>query len=246
VNLKENTIPNLRNSIIEQVLDYLEYSDFCTEDFDIKFPDSGNVLAEIVFKSMPQYSFILDETLSGGSMATMLLISGQSNGKMVIRTIEEPGEYKNTETQIHDAIDSAIQRISSWVINVRDDIINSRAVVRATIDDLTDDFQKRMDESIDEPESYFDEDEKDELTKKLDELQARVSEIESKLDITPEETAKIQKVIDKSKSNLKVYPKGVWYKTTGTKIIKVMTGILKTSEGRKFIADMTKKLLSTL
>ena len=237
---------NLKNSVIAQVLDYLEYGDFCTEDFDVKFPDSGDKLAKIVFKSMPQYSFILDETLSGGTMATMLLITGQSNGKKVIRTIEEPGGYKNTEITIHDGIDSAVQRVSSWVRNIREDIINSRALIRATIDDLTDAFQESMDESIDEPESYFDENEKDELTKKLDELQARVSDIESQLDISPEETAKIQKVIEKSKSNLKVYPKGVWYKTTGTKIIKVMTGILKTSEGRKFIADMTKKLLSTL
>lgn len=237
-------MPNLKSSVIEQILDYLEYGDFCTEDFDIKSPDSGDTLTRIVFKPMPQYRFILDETPSDGSMATMLAITGQSNGKMVIRTTEEPGEYKNTEIKIHDDIDSAIRRISSWVRNIREDIVNSRSVVRDTIDDLTNDFQKRMDENINDPEAYFDEDEKDELTKKLDELQARVSEIESKLDITPEETAKIQKVIDKSKLNLKVYPKGVWYKTTGTKIIKVMSSILKTSEGRNFIADMAKKLLS--
>lgn len=236
-------MPKLRNSIITQILDYLEYGDFCVEDFDVQFPDDSSVLAQITFKALPKYSFVLDETYSGGSMATALASMGQGKTKKVIRTIEKPGEYKNDEQITHEDIDSAIRRVSSWVASIRDDLIHSRATVRSTIDQLTENFQKSIDENIDDPDSYFEENEEDDIKRKLDELQERVTEIESRLNITPEETKKIQNVIDKSKADLKHYPKGVWYKTSGTKILKTLKAALKTKEGREIIADVAKNLL---
>jgi hemoglobin-like flavoprotein len=236
-------MPKLRNSIITQILDYLEYGDFCVEDFDAQFPDDSNILAQITFKALPKYSFVLDETYPGGAIASSLAITRQGNSKRVIRTIEKPGEYKNHEQKTHDSIDSAIRRVSDWVVSIRDDLIHSRATLRSTIDELTENFQKSIDENINDPESYFEESEEGDIKRKLDELQARVSELESKLDISPEDTKKIQRVIDKSKSDLKVYPKGVWYKTVGTKLLKVMKEVLKTKEGRELLTDMAKKLL---
>ena len=236
-------MPKLRNSIITQILDYLEYGDFCVEDFDVQFSDDSTVLAKITFKALPKYSFELDEIYSGGAIGSVLAATGQGNSKKVIRTIEKPGEYKNHEKIIHDDIDSAIRRVSDWVVSIRDDLIHSRVTLRSTIDELTENFQKSIDENINNPESYFEESEEDGIKRKLDELQARVTELESKLDLKPEETKKIRQVIDKSISDLKVYPKGVWYKTAGTKLLKVMKEVLKTKEGRELLTDLAKKLL---
>jgi hypothetical protein len=236
-------MPKLRNSIITQILDYLEYGDFCVEDFDVQFPDDSSILAQITFKALPKYSFILDETYPGGAIGSALAFS-QGSTKKVIRTIERPGEYKNNEQNTYNDINSAILKVSQWVRNIREDLIHSRSTIRATIDELTESFRKTIDENIDDPESYFEKNEEDDIKRKLDELQVRVSELEAKLNISPEEMIKIQTVIDKSKSDLKVYPKGVWYKTAGTKIIKVMKEVLSTKEGREILSDMAKKLLS--
>jgi hypothetical protein len=233
----------LRNSIITQILDYLEYGDFCLEDFDVQFPDDSSTLAKLTFKALSKYSFVLDETSSGGKIGSVLASMGEGSGKKVIRTIEKPGEYKNHEVRIHDNIDSAIRCVSDWVVSIRDDLVNSRASVRSTIDELTENFQNSIDENITDPESYFELKEEDELKARLDELQARVSDLESRLEILPEDTKKLQRVIDKGKSDLKIYPKGVWYKTVGTKLLKTMKEILKTKEGREFLADITKNLL---
>lgn len=233
----------LRNSVINKIIDYLEYGDFCVEDFDSQFPDDSTVLAQITFKALPKYTFVLDETYSGGSIGSALAVMGQGNAKRVIRTIEKPGTYKNHETRTHEDIDSAISRISDWVRSIRDDLINSRATLRSTIDELTENFQKSIDENIDDPESYFENHEEDAIKSKLDELHKRVSELEEKLGFTPEETKKIEKTIEKSKADLKVYPKGVWYKTAGTKLLTVMKGILKSKEGREILTDLAKKLL---
>ncbi|MFA6053250.1 MAG: hypothetical protein WC762_11725 [Methylobacter sp.] len=236
-------MPQLRNSIITQILDYLEYGDFCVEDFDVQFPDNSSTLAQITFKALPKYSFILDETYPRGAIGSALTFDPNS-AKKIIRTTTRPGEYKNDEQNTHNDINSAILKVSTWVRNIREDLIHSRSTIRSTIDELTESFQKTIDENIDDPESYFEKNEEDDIKRKLDELQARVSELETKLNISPEEMIKIQTVIDKSKSDLKVYPKGVWYKTAGTKIIRVMKEVLSTKEGREILSDMAKKLLS--
>lgn len=232
----------LRNSIITKILDYLEYGDFCLEDFDTQFPDDSSTLVQLTFKALPKYSFVLDETYSGGPLVSVLAATGQGNSKKVIRTIEQPGEYKNHETRIHDDIHSAISRVSDWVFSIRDDLVNSRASVRS-IDEVTKNFQSSIDENIKDQESYFEPIEEDDLKSKLNELQERVAELESRFEISPEDTKKIQRVIDKGKSDLKVYPKGVWYKTVGTKLLKTMKEILNSKESREVLADLAKKLL---
>lgn len=236
----------LRNTIINQILVNLEMGYFLVEDFDIQFPDNSSILAEIIFKALPQYKFILDEASpSRGPIGHALALTGQaSETNKVLRTRVQPGEYKNSENEKHENINSAVQSVSDWVHNIHEDIINSKINVTSTIDEFTEDFLKKVDENIDNPESYFEKNEEDELKQKLDELQARVSELESKLNISPDDTKKIKEVIDKSKTDLKVYPKGVWYKTAGTKIIRVIKEVLKSKEGREILSDLAKKFIS--
>lgn len=236
-------MPKLRNSIITQIMDYLEYGEFCLEDFEAIFPDDSTILAKLTFKAMSKYSFVLDETHSGGTMGSVLALTGQSDGKKVIRTIEKPGEYKNHESRIHDDIDSAIRRVSEWVSSIREDLVSSRATIRSAIDDLTETFQSSVDENIKDQESYFEESEKCDLSARLDELQSRVDELESRLEISAEDKKKLERVINKGKFDLKIYPKGVWYKTVGTKLLKTMKDIMKSKEGRELLTDMAKKLL---
>ncbi len=233
----------LKNSIITQILDNLEYGDFCLEDFDTQFPSDSTTLAQITFKALPKYNFILDETYSGGAMGSVLAATGQGSGKKVIRTTVRPGEYKNNESQIHDGINFAISSVSKWVGNIREDLVNSKAAVRSAIDELTEEFQKGIDENISDQEAFFDENEKDDLEAKLDDLLTRVTELESKLDFSSEDSKKLQTVIDKGKTDLKFYPKGVWYKTTGTKLLKVMKEIMKSKEGREILTGMAQKFL---
>ena len=105
-------------------------------------------------------------------------------------------------------------------------------------------FQESIDEKIENPEEYFGEDEQSDLINKLNELQERVEKLEKELELDPKDTAKIESAIEKSKADIKLYPKGVWYKTVGTKLMKLLRQILKTKEGREIAADVAKRLLS--
>lgn len=238
-------MPKLRNTIINRILNCLEYGVFCREDFNIEFPDDSSTLAIITFKALPKYNLHIDEGHSAGAISTILSPTNQNHSKKLIRTIEKPGEYKNHEVRSHDDIDSAISRVITWVNNIREDIIHSRtAIDESNLDEMVENLQKNIDEKITDPESYFDKNEEDELKKKLDELLKRVSELESKFNIPEKDVKKIQDAVESSKADIKIYPKGVWYKTAGNKILKIMKAVIGTKEGREVLADIAKKLIS--
>ncbi|WP_323997100.1 hypothetical protein [Aeromonas dhakensis] len=77
-------------------------------------------------------------------------------------------------------------------------------------------------------------------------MQARLSELESKYNLTAADKIKLEATIEKTKSDIDAFPKGIWYKTAVSKITKTIKEVLKTSEGRQALYDMTKKLIDSL
>ncbi|WP_323997101.1 hypothetical protein [Aeromonas dhakensis] len=51
----------LKNSIIADVIQTLDSSEFCSEDFKLSFPDNGSILLSIVFLAKEQYYFYVKE-----------------------------------------------------------------------------------------------------------------------------------------------------------------------------------------
>jgi len=134
--------------------------------------------------------------------------------------------------------------VTYWVKNIREDLIHSKDAVRTTIDDITAEFQSSIDENIENPEQYFQDQEKIDLIAKLDELQKRVESLEAEMGIDPKQAKVIETAIEKSKADVDLYPKGVWYKTAGTKLMKLFKEALKTKEGREIASDIIKRLIS--
>lgn len=238
-------MPNLKNSIISEILNNLSYGDFCREDFTTHFPDGSSTLAKLVFSSLPKYEFVIEEHVTNGNkFAVALMQMQQPEIKKVIRTIESPGDYRNDEYHTHNDISNAVDRVTYWVKNIREDLIHSKNAVRTTIDDITAEFQSSIDKNIENPEQYFQDQEKIDLIAKLDELQRRVESLEAEMGIDPKQAKVIETAIEKSKADVDLYPKGVWYKTAGTKLMKLFKEAMKTKEGREIASDIIKKLIS--
>lgn len=238
-------MPNLKNSIISEILNNLNYGDFCREDFTTHFPDASSTLAKLVFSSLPKYELVIEEHVTGGNrFAVALMHQTEPERKKVIRTIESPGDYRNDEYHTHNDISDAVDRVTYWVKNIREDLIHSKDAVRTTIDDITAEFQSSIDENIENPEQYFQDQEKIDLIAKLDELQKRVESLEAEMGIDPKQAKVIETAIEKSKADVDLYPKGVWYKTAGTKLMKLFKEAVKTKEGREIASDIIKKLIS--
>lgn len=238
-------MPNLKNSIISEILNNLDHEDFCREDFTTDFPEKSSTLAKLVFSAMPKYEFEIEEHITGGNVfAAALMHHQETERKKVIRTIESPGDYRNDEYHTHNDISGAISRVTKWISNIREDLIHSKDTVSTNIDDITAEFQSNIDDNIKNPEQYFQEQEKIDLIAKLDELQKRVEALETEKDIDSKQAKALETAIEKSKVDVDLYPKGVWYKTAGNKLFKLFKETLKTQEGRKLALDMIQKLIS--
>jgi hypothetical protein len=238
-------MPNLKNTIISGIMNNLNYGDFCREDFTTHFPDGSSTLAKLVFSSLPKYEFEIEEHVTGGNrFAVALMQQSEPEIKKVIRTIESPGDYRNDEYHTHNDISDAVDRVTNWVRNIREDLIHSKDAVRTTIDDMTAEFQSSIDENIENPEQYFQDQEKIDLIAKLDELQKRVESLEAEMGIDPKQAKVIEAAIERSKADVDFYPKGVWYKTAGTKLMKLCKEAVKTKEGREIATGIIKNFIS--
>ncbi|WP_316674763.1 hypothetical protein [uncultured Tolumonas sp.] len=238
-------MPLLKNSVIANVIQTLNLSSFCKEDFDVKFPDNGSCLVSLEFLAKRNYFFEIIE--SSNSTNPLFLVTmprtPDSDQKTLFKCRMSPGEYKNQQTKNFEDLDSAISFISTWINYIKDDLKSTKNKNSFDFDDITKEFQDNIDKTINNPDDFFTENEADELRRKLDAIQERVSELERTMKLSEAESSKLSKTIDKTKSELDVYPKGVWYKTAANKMLKVIKEILKTSEGRQALYDLTKKLI---
>ncbi len=234
----------LRNSKINEIISRLERGEFCIEDFDISFPANSVELAIITFKPYPKYSFRIEESYEYTD--NPLNYFGPLNKKdknKTIKTIEEPGDYKNYEKNRQKNIDDCISRISNWVNNIHQDLLAAKNNPVLEPDEIIENFQETVEQKLEDPENFFDKKEQEEIRNQLDDLKDRVTSLEKQFNIPAEDTNTIISTIEKSKEKLEQYPKGVWYKTTGTKILKTLKTVLTSKEGREFLLEMGKNLL---
>jgi chromosome segregation ATPase len=238
-------MPKLKNSVISEVLNNLNCSGFTQEDFTVDVSDASSAFAKIYFSSMPKYQFEIEEHVEGRNYSIGVILQKQeSELTKVIRTIETPGDYLNTEYHTVNSISGAINRIPTWVQNIQEDLIHSKNIQKTKVDDTIAELHSSIDDSIENQEDYFQETEKESLIAKLNELQARVESLEEKMDIDPKQIKHIESAIEKTKNDVDLYPKGVWYKTSATKLFKLIKDVLKTSEGREIATDVIKKLMT--
>lgn len=234
----------LKASVVFQVARSLETYDFCKEDFEIITPENENRLLTIRFRPMNDYFFEMMEATKGSKLnAISNLVGTTYDEERVIRTIETPGDHKTQEIHDFKNIDIAISRISTWTRNIQDDLL-SRKNLENDFDDITEEVYEAIRENLENPEEYFNKSEKDRLHEQLNELRKRVESLEKENKIEESERQEIENAIQQGEKNINLYPKGVWYKTAGTKIMRTIKQVLKTKEGRELVATAFKKLIN--
>jgi len=223
----------------------LEYESFCKEDFVVLFPDDSSNLVEIKFRALPSYSFTIGETYNNsGPFGALHAMSG--NAKLKLVTHESPGEYKSRQTTEHDSISECIGSIHAWTRRIQEELRTPKAIAIANdseLDEIIESFHQKIDHSIEDQEAFFSATEQTEILERLNALQNRLEELEAKFSLSEQDTAKVKTAIEKTKQDLPNFPRGVWYKTAGNKIINALKVAMKTKEVRELALEATKKFL---
>ena len=239
----------LKNSVITRIQENLETENFCKDDFELTLPDSRGALIRITFKPYPEYNLEIFEstkrvTKKDTSMFAVLSDSSYEIEEDIILTIERPGDYKITESNQFSNLEAALDRLRAWTNNIRQELIQNTS---SQNDDFFEEelrfFQEKVEVEIDNPLERFNDSEIEDLTDKLENLKKRIEQLESQIGEDGELAPEAERTIEKTKADLKIYPRGIWYKTAGNKLLNLMKSIMKTQEGRQLIAETIRGLL---
>lgn len=235
----------LKKSIISRVNWALDAGKFCKEDFNLSFPSDAAELVKIEFIACSKYSFKITEAVSGATalLRAAALYTPDPDAKEFFQTMESPGDYKNTERKNFKTIDHCIDRISMWLSNLHEDLTLRDDNTKSDLEDFTESLRKQIDERITEsPDKHFTTDEGEELKLKLDELSKKIIELEKQFKLAKKDIAPLEAAIKNSKENIDSYPKNIWYRTSGNKILSALKKLAKTKEIREFLLEAAKTI----
>lgn len=240
----------LKSSVINRILEELDSEDFCKEDFEIQEPGNSKSLVKIIFPARPEYYFEIIETVvtkKRKEVSAFSAIPGfnqeYEEEENVILTTESPGDYKIIESKKLSSLDNAINRIQAWTRNIKEEITISSLDNETSVEEDLEWFKEKVNDDIERPNEPFTQDEIQVLSEKLDSLKERIDDLEIQLDNGNNLKEQAENTIQRTKDDLEKYPRGIWYRTAGNKLLNLMKTILKTQEGRQLVTETIKSLL---
>lgn len=230
-------MPILKNSVIKEIHNTIENSNnFSRDDFKFEFPNEGKVLAHIIYRASKQYSFSIEEYSIKKIHREIPGMSNIFSGKLeheefetVFRTKQKPGKYKNEETFTCIDIDECIREIRNWLFNLDTELKSEIDFDVENILDI-DDFEAKLDEKFTDDREKFSDIEKEDLLKKLNELQERIEQLEQDAN-----SKKLIDNIEQSKNELTTYPKKSWW-------LKLFNRVKSINQGADLALDVKNKI----
>ena len=216
----------LRRTIQRQVQESLDSSVFTSEDFTVGFGDPNHD------QWLVYITFIHDEEFTFG-------IGGKSVG-LGHHVIRSPGEVQQKETS-WESFDAAVALIPEWAREIRNELRASKPIYKE-LDELKGLINEQLQQSVDDTEEFTVE-EINTLRQKFKELQSRVENLERDNLITKKQLDEFKSGLAEVDEEMDYYPKQTWLKTASNKLVKVITSIGKSQEGRKILADSARKLI---
>jgi len=236
----------LKPSFINEIRLSLEKSRFTTDDFELELPKSGNVLAKISFLHKPEYFLALLEEQKREQVTTeqKYLYSTRTeyvtHVELSVRTV--PGAFKLRQDTDISELGEVLKIIPKWCDSIRDDLY---ALMPAPdpLEELRQQFKSKLDEIVNEPNTFFSEEELAVVDKRFDQLYEEISQLREQHSLTKQQLDAIQKEIEEFKKSARAYPKGIWAKITSNKLLKTTGQILNSPEGRALMFQGIRRVL---
>lgn len=218
----------LRDSTKIDIQEALERTYFTASSFFVAHNEKDQHFLQITFLPNPEMKFSVRK-------------SAQSGRGFVC--IEAPGEHIATgESYARNDIDDCIKAIRPWASRIHEDYKAKNPVL-----DEFEQFKKQMSEQFQEhlsdPTAHFSDEEVLTLKQKLDSLAQRLDELTEKNSETEKKLAAALTEIEQVKADLSVFPKGVWYRVAGGKVLNAIKSVATSSEGRQLALEAAKKYL---
>lgn len=236
----------LKPSFIREVREALAKSKFTAEDFELELPKSGRLLLKITFTYKPEYYLALleDEKSESVTIEQKYLMSSRTERvKQVIFSVRTvPGRYKlEAVSEISDP-GEVLGEIPQWCENIRADLY-ALAPSQDPLEQLRRKLRENLEELVKEPNAFFTEEELKVVDERFDRLYEEIAILREQYSFTKQQLSELQKDFDEFKGSARAYPKGIWAKVTGNKLVKATGKMFNTPEGRTFLFQQAKRVL---
>lgn len=223
------------------VYSFLENNNFTLSDFNIQFPDEGDVYVSITFRHDKNYFFKISEGKSyiGGVAAAL----GGVQPETYPQTHESPGAFKSKETNHLKTFDACIDRVSEWQRNLWQELQFSGFNRKEDVNDFQSELEIKFQQKIENPELIFSKDELEKVYETLDALAARLKKMEEEHSITDAQLKEFLAGINSAKGNASSLPKGIWAGLTKNRFIALLVKLATSPEGRKLALEVAEKYL---
>lgn len=218
----------VRSTAIAQVYSTLECSSFGLSSFDVQFPDGKNEVVVITF--LPRKLFFFSIGLSRGSAENLYVRMS-------------PGEFKSEDfLSARASFDHCLAEILPWLQRISEDLRVSISNL-SDLSEFRDALEAHIQDSIEDEDSPFSTEEISEIDLKLSALEQRLNELEERHGLAELELAELRQAVSTARTDLTVYPKGIWYRTAGGKLWEVMKKVGTSKEAREILTSAARKLL---
>lgn len=217
----------LRETTKRNISEALEKTYFTGSSFSVQFVENGNPFVAITFLPEKRFSFWASEP-SGYNVSGYI-------------TEEAPGMHIETgERYKHENLANVLKAIGPWAERILEDY-RSRNPVIDEFEAFRKTLSEQMEAHIQDKDAHFSEEEAKSLRERLDELSAKLREVWERSETTEQKLKEAKQEIDRIKSDISVFPKGVWYQVAGGKIVGAMKKVMGSAEGRQFALEAAKK-----
>ena len=206
---------------MSRVYEALDKTRFSSAAFEIAFPESGELL---YVAKLQNTNYFFSFTADG-----------------VVRS--RPGNNVLEHAEQGISLDLSLQYLTTWVGFVHDEL----SVVlpgELGVEDILELLKKFSgSQDTENASARFDYAEVVDLTKKLEELEAKLNELVGKHELTEESLTALREAISNAKEDLPNLPKQVWYRVAAAKIATTTKQVVTSKEGRSIAYESAKKML---
>lgn len=236
----------LKPSFVREVREALANSKFTAEDFDLELP-SGRVLLKISFLYKPEYYLaLLEEEKSEAVITELGYLTGGKRTERVKQVVYSvrmvPGRFKVESIAEVSNPGDVLSEIPRWCENVRADLY-ALAPSHDPLDQLRQKLNENLDGLVQEPNSFFTEEELKVVDVRFDRLYEEISNLREQYSLTKQQLSDLLNEFEEFKSSARAYPKGIWAKVTGNKLVKATGKMFNTPEGRTFLFQQARRVL---
>lgn len=216
----------IKNSIIATIERYLENSHFGSANFNIETFDRGQTLITITFLPFAEYTFSIKHKPD------------------IYTFIECPGEVEYIQKKTYNPSDfnSFYDRIKDWCGNIYTEI-KYKSFKFDNLNKIKEQLEQNINKKYKNLDQPFDKNEIPEWEIKLNDLYSKFEELQKSHAITKKELEKIKHEFKNIKNDITLFPKGIWLKTTGYKIIGIISKVAQSKIGQKLLEYATDTLL---